>query len=85
MTAEHHLTSTGHEYSVVVTYDEESGTYLADIPALGFMTYGFSVDHAFEMAEEAIALRVETAQERGEPLPIEAHPVHVRHVAILQR
>lgn len=71
-----------HRYSVIVTYDAESGTYLADVPALDLMTYGFSVDHAFDMAEEAISLRVESAIEDGEPLPVEEHPAYVRQVAV---
>jgi predicted RNase H-like HicB family nuclease len=71
-----------YRYSVIVTYDAESGTYLADVPALGLLTYGFSVEHAFEMAEEAISLRVESAVEDGEPILIEEHPASVRQVAV---
>ena len=74
--------TTQRRYSVIVTYDDESGTYLADVPALGLMTYGFSMDHAFEMAEEAISLRVEAALEDGEPLPVEDHPAQVRQVVV---
>ena len=71
-----------HSYSVIVTYDAESGTYLADVPAMGFMTSGFSIDHAFEMAKEAINLRIESAIEAGEPIPIEEYVAHVRQVAV---
>lgn len=48
-----------HRYSVIVSYSDESDTYLAEVPALGFMTYGFSVEHAYEMAREAIELWLE--------------------------
>lgn len=82
MTAVHSLTTVQHQYSVVVTYDPESDLYLADVPTLGFMTEGFSVDHAFEMAEEAISGRLETMAAHNQPIPVEDHPVEVRRVAV---
>lgn len=71
-----------HQYSVIVTYDPESDLYLADVPALGFVTEGFSIEHAFEMAEEAIAGRLETMAAHGQPIPVEEHPAQVCQVAV---
>lgn len=79
--AEETKTST-HRYSVIVSYDPDSETYIADVPTLGIGTYGFSPEHAFEMAEEAISLWVETAEEDGEPIPVEDQPIQVRQVVV---
>lgn len=65
-------------FSIVVSHDPDSNTYIADVPTLGIGTYGFSPDHAFEMAEEAISLWIETAEEDGVSIPVEDHPVEVR-------
>lgn len=69
-------------YSVVVRYDEESSVWLADVPTLGFMTYGDTPDEAYAMAEEAIIGRLETAAAHGQEIPIEEHPVELRTVAV---
>ena len=75
-------TQSRHGFSVVVSHDTCTNSYIADVPTLGLGTYGFSRDHAFEMAEEAISLWIETAQEDGVPIPVEDHPVEVRQVAV---
>lgn len=56
-------------YTVVVRYDPESGTYLADVPTLGFMTHGDTEEEAFEMADEAIEGRLESLEDLGYPIP----------------
>ena len=71
-----------HQYSVIVTYDADEDVYNASVPALGIVTDGFTIEHAFEMAEEAISLRVELARESGETLPVEDQPAQVRRVAV---
>jgi predicted RNase H-like HicB family nuclease len=71
-----------HQYSVIVTYDAEEAIYNASVPALGIVTDGFTIEHAFEMAEEAISLRVELARESGESLPVEDRPAELRLVAV---
>lgn len=71
-----------HQYSVIVTYDVDEDVYNASVPALGIVTDGFTVEHAFEMAQEAISLRVELARESGETLPVEDQPAQVRLVAV---
>lgn len=82
MIATEKTASSRHQFTVIVTFDPESGTFLADVPTLGFQTYGFSVEHAFEMAEEAIAGRLEVMAEIGEEIPHEDHPPEMRQVAV---
>lgn len=74
-------TAQASRYSVFVHYDPEEETYYADIPALEIVSEGDSEDHAFEMAEEAIALRVRLARESGESLPVEPRPGAFRQIA----
>ncbi len=76
--------STAHapRYSVFVHYDPDEDIYYADIPALEIVTEGSSEEHAFEMAEEAISLRVRLAREAGEPLPVEPRPGAFRQIAV---
>lgn len=69
-------------FSAIVSHDAESNTYIADIPTLGIGTFGFSPNHAFEMAEEAISLWIETGVEDGLTIPVEDHPVQVRQIAV---
>jgi predicted RNase H-like HicB family nuclease len=71
-----------HAFSIVVSHDTDTNSYIADVPTLGLGTYGFSLYHAFEMAEEAISLWIETAQEDGLAILVESHPVQVRQVVI---
>lgn len=72
-------TSATHQYTVLVTQEDE--IWLAHIPALGIVTQGDDVEHAFEMAQDAIKGWLEIAREDGEEIPVEHHP-HVRQVAI---
>jgi predicted RNase H-like HicB family nuclease len=67
---------------VIVSYEAESDTYLADVPALGFMIYGEIVEEAFAMAEDAIAGRLEAMEARGLPIPVEDRPIEVRSVGV---
>ncbi|MCF6361095.1 MAG: type II toxin-antitoxin system HicB family antitoxin [Cyclobacteriaceae bacterium] len=49
---------------------EPEGQYTVTVPALpGCITYGANVDHAIEMAKEAIGIYVEELQSRGEDVP----------------
>ena len=51
---------------------EPEGGYTAIVPSLpGCVTFGQTVEHAIEMAREAIALYVESLQAHGEDLPDE--------------
>ena len=49
---------------------ELGGEYTATVPALpGCVTFGENVDHAIQMAKEAIELYIEELKARGEDIP----------------
>ncbi len=61
--------NTSRTYRIVLR-NEPGGTYTAIVPALpGCITWGETVEHALEMAEEAIKGYIEVLQEEGEPVP----------------
>ena len=54
----------------ILMHKEPEGSYTVSVPALpGCMTYGDSVEHAIQMAQEAIELYIEELHERGEEIP----------------
>ena len=54
----------------VVLRKEPEGTYTAIVPALpGCITWGETIEHAMEMAKEAIEGYIEVLKEEGEPVP----------------
>ena len=54
----------------IILNKEKDGQYAVIVPALpGCFTFGENIDHAIEMAKEAIALYIEELQERGEDIP----------------
>jgi antitoxin HicB len=54
----------------VVLRKELEGTYTAIVPALpGCITWGENIEHAMEMAKEAIEGYIEVLKEEGEPVP----------------
>ena len=58
-----------HTYKILL-HKEPEGQYTVTVPALpGCVTFGENVDHAIEMAKEAIELYIEELQERGEKIP----------------
>ena len=58
-----------HTYKILL-HKEPKGQYTVTVPALpGCVTFGENVDHAIEMAKEAIELYIEELQERGEKIP----------------
>jgi antitoxin HicB len=61
--------NTSKTYRVVLRKEPE-GTYTAIVPALpGCITWGENIEHAMEMAKEAIIGYIEVLQEEGEPVP----------------
>ena len=49
---------------------EPEGTYTAIVPALpGCITWGENIEHAMEMAKEAIEGYIEVLKQEGEPVP----------------
>ena len=64
-----YIVNTSRTYRIVLRKEPE-GTYTAIVPALpGCITWGETVEHALEMAEEAIKGYIEVLQEEGEPVP----------------
>lgn len=58
-----------HTYKILLNKEPE-GQYTVTVPALnGCVTYGENIDHAIDMAQEAIELYIEDLQERGENIP----------------
>ena len=54
----------------VVLRKEPEGTYTAIVTALpGCITWGETIEHAMEMAKEAIEGYIEVLKEEGEPVP----------------
>lgn len=61
--------NTSKTYRIVLRKEPE-GTYTAIVPSLpGCITWGESIEHAMEMAKEAIIGYIEVLQEEGEPVP----------------
>lgn len=56
------------DYTVVITEDPETpGAFLANVPSLpGCHTWGNSVQHAIEMAKEAVILWLETSEDAAD-------------------
>ena len=58
-----------HTYKILLNKEPE-GQYTVTVPALpGCITYGDNIEHAIEMAKEAVRLYIEELQERGEEIP----------------
>lgn len=49
---------------------ESEGTYTVIVPSLpGCITWGKNIEHAIEMAKDAIQGYIEVLQQEGEPVP----------------
>jgi len=60
-------------YRVLLNKEPEGG-YTVNVPSLpGCITYGDNLDHAIEMAKEAIELYIESLVEHGETVPDESN------------
>ena len=58
-----------HTFRILLTQEPEGG-YTANIPSLpGCITYGDNIDHAIEMAKEAIEGYLVVLQEQGDEIP----------------
>jgi len=54
----------------ILLHKEPEGAYTVTVPALpGCITYGENIDHAIEMAKEAVELYIFELKERGEQIP----------------
>ena len=60
-------------YRILLRKEPEGG-YTITVPTLpGCITFGENVDHALEMAKEAIELYIESLVAHGEEIPTEEH------------
>lgn len=60
-------------YRIFLTQEPEGG-YTATVPSLpGCITYGNNVNHAIDMAKEAIEGYLEVLKEQGEEIPDDSH------------
>lgn len=58
-------------YRILLKKESEGG-YTVNVPSLpGCITYGGNIEHAIEMAREAIELYLESLRENGEAVPTE--------------
>ncbi len=58
-----------HTYKILL-HKEPEGQYTVSVPRLpGCITFGENIDHAIEMAKEAIELYIEELEARGEEVP----------------
>ena len=58
-----------HTYRIILTQEPEGG-YTVAVPSLpGCITYGDDINHAIEMAKEAIEGYLEVLKEKGEEIP----------------
>lgn len=56
-------------YKILINKEPE-GQYTATVPSLpGCITFGESIEHAIDMAKEAIELYIEELNDRGEEIP----------------
>lgn len=54
----------------ILLHKEPEGTYTVSVPALpGCITYGENIDHAIEMAKEAIELYIAELKSAGKEIP----------------
>lgn len=64
---------TEHSYTIVLLPDPEEGGYAVIVPALpSCVTQGETFEEAIEMAKDAIAGWLATAEDFGEPIPVES-------------
>lgn len=57
------------QYRVRVTKDPETGSMVAEVPALGIADQGADVPEALANIKAMVAFHVECLQEEGEPIP----------------
>lgn len=61
-----------HTFRIILAQEAEGG-YTVTVPSLpGCITYGDNVNHAIEMAKEAIEGYLEVLKEQGEEIPDES-------------
>jgi antitoxin HicB len=70
-------------YKVIITKDEETGYYVAEVPTLSpCITFGESIEEAIGMVKEAIEAVVESRIENGYAVPDDSEELEKRHSSI---
>ncbi|MCG0278527.1 MAG: type II toxin-antitoxin system HicB family antitoxin [Thermanaeromonas sp.] len=70
-------------FKVVLEWDEETGVYVATVPALpGCATQGKTREEALERVKEAIAVTVEGLKTTGQPVPSGDVDISIAEVVI---
>jgi predicted RNase H-like HicB family nuclease len=64
-------TSSALQYRVLVTKDEETGSVVAEIPALHLADYGADVPEALDRLLAMLTFHLDCLQEEGKPFPVE--------------
>ena len=60
-----------YKYEVIIYWSDENQVFIAELPELpGCMAHGESQESALKIAQEAIQLWIDTANEFGEPVPV---------------
>lgn len=61
-----------HKYEVVIYWSDEDQVFIAEVPELpGCVTHGDTQVAALANADEAIQLWIATAEEFGDPIPVQ--------------
>ena len=59
-----------HKYEIILYWSNEDQAFVAEVPELpGCMVHGDSQEAALKRANEAMQLWIDTARERGDPVP----------------
>ena len=59
------------QYRVEVSKDPETGSVVAEVPALGIADYGADTPEALTNIKAMVAFHLECLQEEGKPIPAE--------------
>jgi predicted RNase H-like HicB family nuclease len=59
------------QYRVEVSTDPETGSVVAEVPALGIADYGAGIPEALTNIKAMVAFHLECLQEEGKPIPAE--------------
>jgi predicted RNase H-like HicB family nuclease len=59
-------------------YPAEEGGYVAMVPTFDLATESDTVEHALEMAQEAIGLHLWSMERDGDPIPPDVEPIVTR-------
>jgi predicted RNase H-like HicB family nuclease len=59
------------QYRVVLKKDEETGSIVAEIPALHLADYGADVPEALDRLQAMLGFHLDCLREEGKPFPVE--------------